>query len=286
MDSKMARRRFGIFGENIPLVGQGTWEIETADRKEAIKALQQGIDLGMTHIDTAEMYGSGKAEEIVSDAIAGRRDEIFLVSKVLPSNASRKGTISACEKSLARLKTDRLDCYLLHWRGQYKLSDTIEAFEQLKSEGKILSWGVSNFDEDELDEALSIAGEGKIACNQVLYHLKVRAIEHAVIPWCEKHDVAVVGYSPFGSRGGFPSANSAGGKVLQKIAAEHGATPHQVALSFLTRRASLFTIPKAANPKHATENAIGGQLKLSDLDVERLEEAFPLGRRPGSLPMI
>ena len=251
MASKMATRKFGHSGKDVSIVGQGTWDIETSDRKEAIKALVQGLDLGMTHLDTAEMYGAGRAEEIVSEAIAGRRDEVFLVSKVLPRNASRKGTISACEKSLARLKTDRLDCYLLHWRGQFKLSDTIEAFEQLKQEGKILSWGVSNFDEEDLDEALSIAGQGKIACNQVLYHLKERAIEHAVIPWCEKNNVAVVGYSPFGSKGGFPQSNSTGGKVLKEIADIYSATVHQVALSFLTRRACLFSIPKAANSSHA-----------------------------------
>lgn len=286
MTSKMTHRQFGHLRRDVAIVGQGTWEIEASDRKEAVKALRQGLDLGMTHIDTAEMYGAGKAEEIVSEAIAGRRDEVFLVSKVLPSNASRKGTISACEKSLARLKTDRLDCYLLHWRGHYKLSDTIEAFEELKRDGKIISWGVSNFDEEDLDEALQIAGEGKIACNQVLYHLKERAIEHAVIPWCEKHDVAVVGYSPFGSRGGFPSASSPGVKVLKEIADAHSSTPHQVALAFLTRRNSLFSIPKAANPKHAADNSEAGHLKLAKEDIEKIESAFPLGRRPSSLPMI
>ncbi len=286
MASKMAERKFGPLGRDVAVVGQGTWNIETSSRKEAIKALQVGLELGMTHIDTAEMYGSGKAEEIVSEAIAGRRDDVFLVSKVLPSNASRKGTIAACEKSLARLKTDRLDCYLLHWRGQYKLSDTIEAFEDLKRDGKILSWGVSNFDEEDLDEALEIAGAGKIACNQVLYHLKERAIEHSVIPWCEKHGVAVVGYSPFGSTGGFPGANSAGGKVLKEIADANSATVYQVALSFLNRLDLLFSIPKAADPKHAADNAAAGVLNLSKADIEMIEAAFPLGRRPASLPMI
>lgn len=286
MTHNSLKRKFGYLGRDVAVVGQGTWNVETADRKEAVKALQVGFELGMTHVDTAEMYGAGKAEEIVGEAISGRRDEIFLVSKVLPSNASKKGTISACEKSLARLKTDRLDCYLLHWRGHYKLSDTIEAFEDLKRDGKILSWGVSNFDEDDLDEALEIAGEGKIACNQVLYHLNERAIEHAVIPWCEKHNVAVVGYSPFGSTGGFPKANSAGGKVLKEVADSHAATVHQIALSFLTRLDVLFSIPKAADPKHAKVNAAACGFKLSKADIEKLESAFPLGRRPGSLPMI
>lgn len=286
MAKKLVTRKFGPLKSDVPIVGQGTWEIEAADRQDAIKALQQGIALGMTHIDTAEMYGAGKSEEIVAEAIAGKRDEIFLVSKVLPGNASRKGTVAACEKSLKRLRTDRLDCYLLHWRGQYELSDTIQAFEELKRDGKILSWGVSNFDEADLEEALAIAGAGSIACNQVLYHLKERAIEHAVMPWCEKHNVAVVAYSPFGSRGGFPSATSAGGKVLQKIAEEHSATPYQIALAYLTRHQSTFAIPKAANPKHAADNAVGGQLQLTEKDLHDIEDAFPLGRRPSSLPMI
>src|SRR3954468_15823831 len=193
----------------------------------------------MTHIDTAEMYGD--AELVIAEAIAGRRDEVFLVSKVLPSNASRRGTITACERSLQRLKTDRLDCYLLHWRGSYPLEDTVAAFEELVKAGKIKSWGVSNFDADDLDEMLDAAGEDRIACNQVLYHLKERAIEHAVIPWCEQHGVAVVAYSPFGS-GHFPES-----KVLDEVAAAHGATPRQVALAFLTRKAPVFAIPKSAN---------------------------------------
>jgi diketogulonate reductase-like aldo/keto reductase len=284
--TQMAMRKFGHLAREVAAVGQGTWEIERSDRKQAVKALQRGFELGMTHFDTAEMYGAGESEEIVSEAIAGRRDEVFLVSKVLPSNASRKGTIAACEKSLKRLRTDRLDCYLLHWRGHYKLSDTIEAFEELKRDGKILSWGVSNFDEEDLDEALEIAGEGKIACNQVLYHLKERAIEHAVIPWCEKHGVAVVGYSPFGSRGGFPSDGTSGYKTLKEIASTHSATVHQVALSFLIRRDSLFSIPKAARAEHAEDNSAAGHLKLSKEDIERIDRAFPLGKRPGSLPMI
>lgn len=286
VNSKMTLRTFGAQGPHVAVIGQGTWDIETADRAEAIRALHEGLERGMTHIDTAEMYGSGRAEEIVAEAIDGKRNEVFLVSKVLPSNASKKGTIAACEKSLQRLRTDRLDCYLLHWRGQYKLSDTIEAFEQLKTEGKIISWGVSNFDVEDLDEALEIAGEGKIACNQVLYHLQERAIEHAVIPWCEKNGVALVGYSPFGSKGGFPKANSNGGKTLKEIAGRHEATIHQVALSFLTRRSSLFSIPKAANHSHAADNSEAGHLVLSQSDIEILEEAFPLGRRPSSLPMI
>ncbi len=178
----MNAKPFGKTGANVSVIGQGTWYLDHGDRKRAIAALQRGLDLGMTHIDTAEMYGD--AELVIADAIAGRRDEVFLVSKVLPSNASRGGTITACERSLKRLKTDRLDCYLLHWRGSYPLEDTVAAFEELVKAGKIKSWGVSNFDADDLDEILDVSGEGRIACNQVLYHLKERAIEHAVIPWC------------------------------------------------------------------------------------------------------
>ena len=185
----------------------------------------------------------GAAEDVVGEAIAGRRDEVFLVSKVLPSNASRRGTIAACERSLAHLKTDRLDCYLLHWPGNYPLEETIAAFEQLRSQGKIMSWGVSNFDVSDLEEAYRIAGEGRLTCNQVLYHLKERAIEHAVIPWCESHGVAVVGYSPFG-HADFPAPGSAGGRVLETIADAHQATPRQVALRFLLRRPSLLPFPR------------------------------------------
>src|SRR6204780_2446351 len=207
----MRLQPFGSGGHEVSVIGQGTWYIDRGDRKSAVAALRRGVDLGMTHIDTAGMYGD--AELVIAEAIAGRRDEIFLVSKVLPSNASRRGTITACERSLKRLKTDRLDCYLLHWRGSYPLAETVAAFEELVSAGKIRSWGVSNFDVDDLDEMLAVAGKGKIACNQVLYHLQERAIEHAVIPWCAKHDVAVVAYSPFGHND-FPKASSSSGVTL------------------------------------------------------------------------
>jgi diketogulonate reductase-like aldo/keto reductase len=222
---------------------------------------------------------------VVAEAIAGRREEIFLVSKVLPSNASRRGTIIACERSLARLKTDRLDCYLLHWRGSYPLEETAAAFEELVSAGKIRSWGVSNFDTGDLEEMLAVAGEGKIACNQVLYHLQERAIEHAVMPWCKQHGIAVVAYSPFGHND-FPSPRSKGGEVLQKIAQAHGATPRQVALSFLTREPYLFAIPKASTPEHAAENAGAGDLVLSKDEIAAIDRAFPRGPKPRSLPML
>lgn len=277
----MRSRKFGHFSRDVALIGQGTWNIDAGDGAAAVAALRRGLDLGMTHIDTAEMYG--EAEPIVAKAIAGRRDEVFLVSKVLPSNASRAGVIKACERSLTRLGTDRLDCYLLHWRGRVPLAETIAAFEELVKAGKILSWGVSNFDVDDLGEALAIAGPGKIACNQVLYHLEERAIEHAVLPWCEKHGVAPVGYSPFGS-GSFPRENSPGGKALAKVAAKHGATPRQVALAFLALRT--FAIPKAASAAHVADNAAAGDLKLSEEDVAAIDAAFPRGKAPRGLPML
>jgi len=281
----MERRGFGPTGREVAVIGQGTWYIEHAKRDRAIAALRRGLDLGMTHIDTAELYGSGAAEGVVAEAIAGRRDEVFLVSKVLPQNASREGTLAACERSLARLQTDRLDCYLLHWRGKYPLEDTFAAFEQLQREGKILSWGVSNFDVSDLEEARKIVGEGRIACNQVLYHVQERAIEHAVIPWCEKHGVAVVAYSPFG-HGSFPGPRTAGGRVLQEIAEAHRASPRQVALRFLVRRRSVFAIPKASTPEHAAENAGAGDIRLSEAEVARIDAAFPLGPRSRTLPIL
>src|SRR5579872_3230234 len=226
----MKHKKFGNTGHSLSVIGQGTWYIERGDRRAAVAALRRGLERGMTHIDTAEMYGD--AELVIAEAIVGRRDETYLISKVLPSNASRRGTIAACERSLTRLKTDHLDCYLLHWRGNTPLSETVAALEQLVSAGKIRSWGVSNFDADDLDELLDVAGEGKIACNQVLYHLQERAIEHAVIPWCVKHGVAVVAYSPFGHND-FPGPKTKGGEILQAIATRHNASARQVALAFL-----------------------------------------------------
>jgi diketogulonate reductase-like aldo/keto reductase len=282
----MKRHRFGSTDREVPVIGQGTWYLEDGGRARAVSALRRGLDLGMNHIDTAEMYGSGVTEEIVGEAIGGRRDEVFLVSKVLPQHASRNGTVAACERSLARLCTDRLDCYLLHWRGQYLLEETVAAFEQLERDGKILSWGVSNFDVPDLEDVVSIGIKDRPVCNQVLYHLKQRAIEHAVIPWCEKHDIAVVGYSPFGHSGSFPGPDTLGGRILSEIAAAHNATPRQVALSFLVRRPSLFTIPKASSLEHTVENAKAGDLKLSKAELAQIDKAFPQGPSPCGLPML
>jgi diketogulonate reductase-like aldo/keto reductase len=278
-------RPFGWTGERVPFVGQGTWQMEGDDRRAAVAALRRGLEAGMTHVDTAELYGNGVVEEIVGEAIAGARDQVFLVSKVLPHNASFEGTIRACEGSLARLGTDRLDLYLLHWPGEHPLAETIGALEELVRAGKIRYYGVSNFDEPELEQALAVAGERRIACNQVLYHLRERGIEHAVVPWCERHEVAVVGYSPFGS-GSFPSHRSAGGRVLDAIAAAHGATPRQVALRFLTRHDGVFAIPKAARVEHALENAGASDVALTEDDLHRLDAAFPLRARPARLPTL
>ena len=282
-NNAMQTKVWGATGTQVSVIGQGTWYIDHGNHAAAVGALQKGLDLGMTHIDTAEMYDD--AELVVADAIKGRRDEVFLVSKVLPNNASRAGTIKAAERSLARMRTDRMDCYLLHWRGGYALEDTVSAFEQLKKDGKILSWGVSNFDADDLQEIYEVAGKGKIACNQVLYHLKERAIEHSVIPWCEAHGVTVTAYSPFG-HSDFPAPKSEGGQVLQQIAAAHGASPPQVALAFLTRAPAVVTIPKASSAEHAGENAAAGDLALTKDEISALDAAFPRGSRPRGLPML
>lgn len=280
----MQHRVFGPAGKRVSVIGQGTWNMEK-DRRGAIEALRRGLDLGMTHVDTAEMYGDGKVEELVGEALADRRDEVFLVSKVLPSNASRRGAVQACERSLRRLRTDHLDCYLLHWPGSHPLADTLAAFEELREAGKIRSWGLSNFDKEELAEALDIAGEGKIACNQVLYHLKERAIEHAVIPFCDEHGIAVVAYSPFGS-GDFPKPGSPGGRVLAGIAEAHGATPYQVALAFLQRFPSMFAIPKASRSAHAEENAAAAEIVLGEEEIQRIDAAFPRAARRRGVPTL
>lgn len=280
----MQTRPFGSGGPDVSVVGQGTWYLDRGDRRSAVATLRRGIEAGMTHIDTAEMYGD--AELVIADAIAGLpREKLFLVSKVLPSNASRRGTVTACERSLKRLKTDHLDCYLLHWRGSYPFEETVAAFDDLAAAGKIRSWGVSNFDVDDLDELQAVAGKGKIACNQVLYHLQERAIEHAVIPWCERNGTAVVAYSPFG-HDEFPSPRSKGGEVLQSIADAHQASARQIALAFLTREKSVLAIPKASRAEHAADNAGAGDITLTAAEIAALDKAFPLGPRPRSLPML
>ncbi|MGH2453935.1 MAG: aldo/keto reductase [bacterium] len=276
----MSRRPFGPAGVPVPVLGQGTWQMEHTP-KAAVEALRRGLGLGLTHIDTAESYGRGAVEEMVGAAIAGRRDEVFLVSKVSPRNASRRGTITACERSLTRLGTDHLDCYLLHWPGSHPLADTIAAFEQLVLNGKIRSWGISNFDEEALEETVRLAGPARVACNQVLYNLGERAVEHFVLPACERHGIALVAYSPF-AQGRFRSH-----PALEEVAWAHSATPRQVALAFLTRHPLVFTIPKAARIAHVEDNAGAGELRLTDEDIARIDAAFPLGpARRGDVPVL
>ena len=286
MAAKIALEDFGATHRRVARIGQGTWKIDPSAAAAAAAALRRGLDLGLTHIDTAEMYGSGASERVIATAIEGRRDEVFLVSKVLPANASRTACLAACEKSLARLRTDRLDCYLLHWRGSIPLEETIAAFESLLAQGKILSWGVSNFDVDDLEEVAAIAGAGHPACNQVLYHLQERAIEHAVLPWCRAHGTAVVAYTPFGQSPKIFDGGSKAAGVLSEIAAAHGATPRQVALRFLLRNPEVFVIPKASAIAHVEENAGTDAFELSAADIAKLDAAFPPGKAPRGLPMI
>jgi diketogulonate reductase-like aldo/keto reductase len=277
-------RHWGWTGISVPKVGQGTWKMEGDDAAEAVTALRAGLDVGLTHVDTAELYGHGRVEELVGEALEGRRHTVFLVSKVQPSNASRAGTLRACERSLRRLRTDHLDCYLLHWPGSHPLEDTIASFEELREAGKIRNWGLSNFDVDDLEDALRIAGPRRIACNQVLYHLKARDIEAEVLPWCARQEVALVGYSPFGS-GRFPSLSTASGKVLGAVARAHQATAFQVALAFLVRSPHVFGIPKAADTRHVQSNAAAAGLTLSPEEVEQLSRAFPVRTNRG-LPVL
>jgi len=286
MTDESTTRPFGPTRRRVAAIGQGSWKIEESAADSAVECLRRGLDLGLTHIDTAEMYGSGAAESIIAKAISGRRHEVFLVSKVLPTNASTRGTLAACEKSLARLRTDRLDCYLLHWRGATPLEETIAAFDTLVRDGKILSWGVSNFDVADLDEVAAIAGAGHPACNQVLYHLQERAIEHAVLPWCQRHGTAVVAYTPFGQSKTAFDARTAQGKVLEEIAEAHRATARQVALRFLLRHPEVFVIPKASRLAHVAENAAAATLELSAAELARIEAAFPRGRPRRGLPTI
>lgn len=276
----MTRKPFGWTGVGLPVIGQGSWMLAAYDR--AASALQTGLDLGMTHIDCAEMYGN---EEFVGRALAGRRAEVFLVSKVLPSHASRAGVRRACEQSLRRLGTPYLDLYLLHWRGDVPLAETMAALEDLVDRGLTRFIGVSNFDVPDLEEAAAALTRHRLACNQVLYHLGDRGIEHRVIPWCEAHGIAVVGYSPFG-HSGFPSPASAGGRVLSAIAARTGRTPRQVVLNFLTRPAHVFAIPKSGEPAHVRENSGGAGWELTPADLDEIGRAFPAPPPGAPLGMI
>jgi len=268
-------------GGSIPIYGLGTWFMgENARTRPAeVAALKLGLDLGATLIDTAEMYGSGGAEEIVGEAIAGRRDEVFIVSKVLPENTTRRGTIAACERSLKRMRTERIDLYLLHWRGSPSLEETLEAFAALQRDGKIKRWGVSNFDTDDMEELEELGGEG-CASNQVLYNLTRRGVEFDLLPWCRMRGIPVMAYSPI------EQGRMLGHKALASIAARHNATPAQIALAWLLRQKDIVVIPKATNPDHVRENRAALDVELDADDLATLDRAFPPPKRKQSLAML
>jgi diketogulonate reductase-like aldo/keto reductase len=278
----MERAPFGWTEIEVPLVGQGTWRMGDSGsaRAREADALRLGLDLGLTHIDTAEMYGEGGAEEVIADAIGGRREEVFLVSKVLPENASRKGTVRACERSLKRLRTDHLDLYLLHWPSSHPIGETMAGLADLVRSGKVRFIGVSNFDVAELQAAIAALPHEQLACNQVLYNLETRGIERALIPFCREHGIAVVGYTPLGAS--FPTRGD-GARALAAVADRRGVTPRQVALRFLTRLPGTFTIPKAVSPGHVRENAAATDFELTADDVAAIDRAFPAPRRAGRL---
>ncbi len=269
-------------GATVPALGLGTWHMgeDPAQAVKEVEALQAGMNLGLTLVDTAEMYAEGGAEEIVGKAINGRRDEIFLVSKVYPWNASREGTIAACERSLERLRTDRLDLYLLHWRGEHPLAETVAAFEELRNQGKIGAWGVSNFDLDDMQELMTLPGGENCAVNQVLYNLSRRGVEHDLLPWCQEQGIAVMAYSPI------EQGKLLRSEALVRVAKAYQATPAQVALAFLLEREGVIAIPKSSNAGRVAENRDAANLDLTDDDLQALDAAFPPPSRKTPLAML
>ena len=264
----------------MPVLGQGTWRMgeDPSQRMSEVAALRFGLDLGMNLIDTAEMYGEGGAEEVVAEAIADRREEVFVVSKVYPHNSTRRGAIEACARSLRRLKTDYIDLYLLHWRGDVALSETLDAFTQLKEEGKILEYGVSNFDVSDMEEALGLPGGDEIAANQVLYNLAHRGIEWDLIPWSRERGIPIMAYSPVGHKT-VEQKRMLGQTGITAVASRHGVSPAQVALAWLLRQPEMIAIPKAVTAEHIEENRAAHDLELTDRDLEELDHAFPPPRR-------
>jgi diketogulonate reductase-like aldo/keto reductase len=269
-------------GEVIPVLGQGTWGMaeDPRRRKAEVAALRLGLDLGMTLIDTAEMYADGAAEVVVAEAIAGRRDEVFLVSKVLPANATRQGTIAACERSLRRLETDRLDLYLLHWRGQTPLAETLEAFAALVKAGKVRHWGVSNCDVSDLEELVGVPGGAAVGTDQVLYNLTRRGIEYDLLPWCQKRNVPIMAYSPI------EQGRLLAHPELKKVAARYGATAAQAALAWVLRQDGVVIIPKAGTMEHVRENRTALDLRLTTEDFVALDRAFPPPIGPRALEVL
>jgi diketogulonate reductase-like aldo/keto reductase len=270
-------------GEGIPALGLGTWFMaeDPAQRKTERAALERGLDLGLTLVDTAELYAGGAAEELVGEAIGGRRDEVFLVSKVLPTNASHAGTIAACEGSLRRLGTDRIDLYLLHWRGAFPLEETVEAFHELVEAGKIRYWGVSNFDVPDMEELLAVSDGSHVQVDQVLYNLSRRGIEVDLLPWCRARGISVMAYSPI-EQGRLLRDNPA----LSSVAERHGATPAQIALAWVLRLDGVNAIPKAGTPAHVEENRVALDLRLTGEDLAELDGAFPPPEEEQPLEML
>jgi diketogulonate reductase-like aldo/keto reductase len=275
-------KAFGRLGQDVAVIGQGTWNVPEGgpQLKEAKRALVRGIELGMTHLDTAEMYGSGRVEEIVGEIIAPlRRESLFVTTKVLPSNATYRGTLLAADRSLKRLGLDYLDLYLLHWPGAHPLEQTMRALEELVEQGKTRAIGVSNFDVDEMLAAAAYLRRVPLTCNQVLYHLRERGIEHELVGAAQSRGIAIVAYTPFG-RESF-ERNAAATMVLETVARRHGASVRQVILAFLTRYVNVFAVPKAARVAHVEENAAAGELTLQPADIDAIDRAFPVGaRRP------
>lgn len=258
-------------GQRVSALGQGTWNMgeKKKDRAEEIAALRLGVELGLSLIDTAEMYGDGRSEELIAEAIDGQRQQVFLVSKVLPDHATRQGTIKACEGSLRRLKTDWIDLYLLHWREDIPLEETLAGFESLVQEGKIRHWGVSNFDVADMEELLDLRGGSNVTTNQVLYNLTRRGIEYDLLPWCRERQVPIMAYSPI-EQGRLLKKSA-----LKQIASRHGVTPSQVALAWVLRHDVVIAIPKAAKSQHVRENHAALKLRLSKQDLSELDHAFP-----------
>jgi len=265
-------------GETVPALGQGTWTMGDSSRrrKEEAAALRLGLDLGMTLIDTAEMYASGGAEEVVADAIAGRRDEVFVVSKVMPTNASRRGTVAACEKSLKRLKVEAIDLYLLHWPANVPIAETVDAFTTLKRAGKIRHWGVSNFDVDEMEELIAVPGGDAVATNQVMYNLRRRGIEYDLVPWCRQRGIPIMAYSPL------DQGRLLRSREIEQIAARYKATPAQVALAWCLLQEQTMVIPKAGSEAHVRENHGALSVRLDDKDLAAFDRAFtpPARKKP------
>ncbi|WP_256079357.1 aldo/keto reductase [Massilia sp. YIM B04103] len=274
-------------GHSVPVLGQGTWNMgESAARKaEEVQALQLGLDLGMSLIDTAEMYADGGAEEVVAEAVAGRRDQAYLVSKAYPHNATRTGLVQACERSLRRLRTDYLDLYLLHWRGDVPLDETLEAFAVLHKSGKIRAFGVSNFDRADMEEALALPEGSAVAANQVLYNVRRRGIEWNLLPWCREHNIAVMAYSPLESARS-EQQHLFDHPLLQRLAIAHGATPAQIALAWVLRQDGVIAIPKAVSPAHVRANRAAHDLQLGPDELTALDQAFPPPRRATPLAML